>query len=353
VDARTGAGERDEQAAERLGKMSLRDVAQSGVDRLEREIFVRRRLSEFRSAMGIRAPFRSRRLSVRPEEVGTRMVYRLTTGQSDFVLKMHNAPEDRNPMAREHGVTMSLADHFESRTGLNVPLPVYLSDCRTCFAMQWFEGLTARNLFRTMPEAGERCDTFRRAGAWLRALHGFKGRGTGEFRPLWVFDTIRWLRPKDGEEYPRVADGDDITRFATALRERVKGLRGRKVVTAFSHGDFSANNLLIGETETCGIDFGFAGRRIAVDDIADFLMSDLMFRCDDANLGDHGLQKDSLAAFLDGYGPVEDAEVLEFLLPARIMLQWIRISGERVGTHPEIRFRFEEAQRRMEKIFAS
>lgn len=331
--------------------MSDRDFVRKGFQAARRRYLAGRMLAEFQTALGIRGLPGLKPISVRADAKGTRLVYLTATADGAFILKMHTAAPERNPIGREYDITRRVSAHFASIPGFSVPEPVFRSACGRCFAMPYFEGQTARRVLLDQSGADERRAVFRRAGRWLRVLHDVEPLASGDFRTGWIFSTLQRASAQPPADFPATTETEAIGHFTASLRGMAASVHGTKVRTAFSHGDFSANNLMLGGPETCGIDFGFAKRRNAVADISDFLVYDLMFEADGAELAENGIRTDHFSAFRDGYGEIEDADALCFLLRAKIVRKWLSLRRVRRRTHPDYGFRQKEARRRLELLF--
>ncbi len=305
-----------------------------------------RLLAEFRTAGGFQGRARLRLLSARQEPLGARLVYLAETREADFVLKLHTAREG-DPLGRDHAGLKRIAGVFGATGPFTVPVPLFRAASGRGFVMSRFDGVMASRFFLTGPDPATRCDAFRRAGRWLGMLHRSEPPEAGVFRPKWVLGEIARQCRENPRAYPALAEPGEVAALVAAVRRQLQPFRAAPVLSVSSHGDYSAHNLLLGTDRTCGIDFGYAGTRNAIADIADFLIFDLMFPHAPGRLGPGGVQADSHAAFAEGYGEIADAEVLNALLRARILLKWLSIRRKRGRSHPDFGFRPEEARTRL------
>lgn len=240
-----------------------------------------------------------------------RQVFRLDLQSGRIAIKFDRHAMDSDLLAAEFAKMKSLERIFPADGPLRIARPIFLDPRGAFIATEWVDAPTAREVIRNTTTPAERAEVFRRAGAWLGQSHTGEASGEATFR-------LNVLREKFANRMRRISAKRQTLVHASAL-ERIyreaeatlDALHGRKAKAVFAHGDFHGNNLLMSQTETIGIDFGRTNRKLAVPDIAEFLVDmDLLRSIDPSEMAASGVSAKAEAAFLAGYGHFIDTDSL-------------------------------------------
>lgn len=151
----------------------------------------------------------------------------------------------------------------------------------------------------------------RRAGRWLRAMQDVT-RATVDGRAV--------LRAQVEPALGRT----DSERIRTRLRELEKRIASRPVVVCGHHGDYWPGNLFLDEQRVQAIDFEGYREGLPLEDVAYFLVQLELL------LPRHRRHLPKLrAAFLDGYGGVDDEDALKLFTLTKTLHLIARNAGAR------------------------
>lgn len=236
----------------------------------------------------------------RPER---RQVFRIDTPEGAIALKFDRHAMDSDKLHKEFTKMDGLKDTFPADGTLRVARPLYIDPRGLFIATQWIDAPTSRDRYQAALTTDEREAVVHRAGVWLGRLHATECQGKATFR-------LNVLTRKFNRRMERITarpqglvDHATLEEIFARVDIALAFLHGRRAPAVVAHGDFHGGNLLMTETETFGIDCAWTNRRLAVQDIAQFLVDmELCPGADQRDTLESGVSKGNKAAFLAGYG---------------------------------------------------
>lgn len=235
---------------------------------------------------------------------------------SSFVVKTIARPIDDgafNKRLRNHRLAFN--------SGASVPRVFWVFEDSRTVVMEHVVGITAAKGL-----AREPLKTMRRVGTWAGDFHRRSGPREQAFQARFM-----------------IAHIDRLMDEARAGKRRIPGLRqfaarfdglaqfgdladGASVVSTANHGDLNPKNLMLGEKRVCGLDFAEFNTAPAPYDLARFLVAAQGVMNGRGWDTDCVIDRPALDAFLLGYSEVSwDDPVLQFLLRARLLIDWAAI----------------------------
>lgn len=277
---------------------------------------------------------------------GLREVWRLAFDGAGFVLKYDRSGASKLSFAEEFHLCERLYPYFERSDKQRMPRPCYVA-LNEAWAV-WED--VGNRLSETVIAADKNPravgQIYRRAGAWLRHLHGFEATKPTKLRPDWMLAEIDAACAAGP-----AASGADFGKFRRAFEADCAQWDGSRQPRGFSHGDFHAGNVILGDGVLYGIDVSQAGPKCALYDIVDFLKSDWMRASVDVGAGT--VSDEARDMFLKGYGASVDRAALAFCLRGRLLIDWLTITSAQAGRSAHVRAREARLSGRAKIAFAA
>lgn len=205
---------------------------------------------------------------------------------------------------------MSVPDPF-----FRVPVPYFLAEGDGVVAAEWVEGKPMTDFFLSRELTLERGrDLFRSAAAWIRRFFAL--------RPL----------PPAPIDMPSLLEGIEaiehspLSRFRSAsaalaeLRRHAEAAAGFPLERSWLHGDFKADNLLVGDASMVGIDLHARYENLVVHDLASFVNHWELMVCDPRAFRWRRHREELVREFLDAFDR-------GYLRERRLPYRWIALYG--------------------------
>ena len=287
-------------------------------------IVIRRMIREFTTAYGHAGEVAVEPIYQSNTFGADRQVLKVSVGQDLFALKFDFEAHKTGRLKDEYSRILKLSAHFEDRPGFGIPQPIYLSPKGNFFVLEYVGDRIASKIILKDDDPSTIGQVFRRAGMWLNKLHEFTPQTTTGFWPNWMLEAIDVARARDPH-----GEDDDITRMRDILGADAVRLQGRQGIKAFCHGDFHANNLILGRGVTYGFDVTEAGEKLSLYDIVDFLKIDALRKSVLDDVDKSGVSRQCKKMFLKRYRHPIDSELLDFCIRGRLLIDWASITKER------------------------
>ncbi len=251
----------------------------------------------------------------------TRLVLKLETQGAMYALKADTQAPITDRLRKEYNLLCQLAEYFDDKKTSQVVRPIYLSYAGDFMVTEYIKRPTAVDLIYNSPDNDQVAQVYRRAGAWLNDLHGFRPAKDYAFRPKWMTDSIRDL----SENLPANLGGTSQRMINTMLAEAAR-LKGTPDIQVFAHGDFHGLNLIMGQGKTIGLDFTEAREKLAVYDIVDFLKADIFRDSQPSDVDRSGILKRNKDMFFRLYRHPINMDILDFCIRGRLLKDWLFLS---------------------------
>ncbi|MDP5219640.1 phosphotransferase [Ruegeria sp. 2205SS24-7] len=272
----------------------------------------------------------------------TRLVLRVDAGGEAYALKIDTESPATGRLKAEFGVLQELSAYFQANESTEVLRPIYYAPGNTFFVTEFIDRPTAVDLIYNSPDDSKVAQVYRRAGSWLHDLHGFRDPSQMPFWPQWMMESIRESIKTAG---PAIAD--DTQAMMNIMRADAGRLRGKPVLRVFSHGDFHGLNLILGQGAMIGLDFTEVIEKPAVYDIVDFLKADVFRDERGQELDRSGILKVNKDMFFRRYRHPIDMDILDFCIRARLLKDWLEVSGE---SYQPTEFETQRTQRLLHRL---
>lgn len=253
-----------------------------------------------------------------------RQVYKVSVGGKLFAMKVDLFGAKSGRLTAEFAVLQNLHKHFENQDKQAIPAPVYLSKSGNFFVVEFIDSRTATVAIKTAKDIKAAGQIYRRAGAWLHALHLYGTATEAKIYPNWMFESLDVSIQKGPHAPP-----DKYLPMIDQLRAESDKLKDRRDTKVFCHGDFHSSNLIMGRGVTYGFDFTEVTEKLALYDIVDFLKVDIFRTGVLEDVDRSGVTRQCKSMFFKLYRHPIDLELLDFCLRGRLLKDWIFITSER------------------------
>ncbi|WP_170754434.1 phosphotransferase family protein [Ruegeria lacuscaerulensis] len=250
----------------------------------------------------------------------TRYLLRLRTGSGEYALKIDTTSPETGRLQKEYDLLTTLSAYFEDTQTLQVVRPVYISPSQTFFVTEYIDRPTAADLIHKSPDADQVAQIYRRAGEWLHHLHAYRPLQQYGFRPKWMLDNIQAAAAHVPQEIQR-----ESAAMLDVLTNEAWSLRGTLETQVFSHGDFHAQNLIVGRGHMIGLDFTEVRVKLAPYDIVDFLKSDVFRDAPPQEVDRSGILKTNKEMFFRRYAHPIHMGILDTCIRGRLILDWLAL----------------------------
>lgn len=307
---------------------------------------VNKMVREFTKATGLRGETQFVCIYRSANFKNERQVFKVSVGDRLFALKVDRVGAKTQRLTSEFAVLQDLHLHFAGHDKQTIPEPIYLSTSGEFFVVDFIDHHTATDAIKGTTNARSAGQAYRRAGAWLHALHCYKPLTTKKIYPDWMFNSM----DRSIDIGPH-APAEKYQRFIDIFHRDVDEIRERRDACAFCHGDFHAENLILGEGVNYGFDFTETTEKLAIYDIVDFLKVDI-FRADvDADVDRSGVARQAKDMFFKLYRHPVDRALLDVCLRGRLLIDWVFITSERHTKSEFQRNKYERLERRLDLAF--
>lgn len=282
-----------------------------------------------------------------PVDPKARQVWRLTLDGKPYALKLDFDAGPDGRLTKEHRELAAMAAHFDAYDKIDLITPVYLSPSGRFCVSDYVDFRTAGDRLASSDSAGTKRQVFRRAGLWLTAMHDYQPVRKKAFWGNWMPIELDEIVARDEMQ----ADPADVAAYRAILKKQIRLVNKVRDSHAWSHGDYHADNLMLGPGVTYGLDFTEARRKMAVYDIVDFLKCDVVCDTPRAELDGAGITKVHREMFLKGYKHPINPDILDVALRGRMLIDWAAVRRTQYARAQEDRTRFEQMKYRLDVAF--
>ena len=267
-------------------------------------------------------------------------------GNGDFALKFDPESGRSGRLEREANWLKTLGGHFAGYENLSVPELFYLSEDRSFIVTRFADGESANNLLLQKKDPS---DTYKFAARWLSALHKYSDGTQQKFMSDWIFDAIDNLTITQTPAARRRTYLPWISR----LYDEAEELNGRPQLKCISHGRFYPRNLLVSRSSATGMDLSTIEEKLGLYDVVDFMSNDPYRQISDADISKSGVSKQAVETFFEHYSPTFDPQVFAFMMRARLLIDFLKITPQDYSKHKNKRTQSALLERRLEIAFGN
>ena len=250
---------------------------------------------------------------------------------SAFVVKSTVLPKDTSLFQKR-----MKSHRFAFDKGAPVPRPFWVFDDHQTVVMEHCDGASAHTL-ALAPDA-DLGDIAVRAGRWLREFHAACGTKPRQFNPSFMLGHVERLMGEANSGARRIPSFRRYRRGAARLADFAVPADGAPVESALAHGDLNPKNILLGPRPV-GLDFAAFNTAPVVYDMARFLVG-LQTTVRRGWSSEYVIEPRILEGFCAGHGTIEpDDPVLQFLLRARVLIDWSALHDSPMSLTKYRRFR--------------
>lgn len=284
-------------------------------------------------------------------EDGPRKVVMLAGPDGTYAFKYNPDAAKSGEFTKEAQRLARMARYLQDTPDYCVIDVVWVDPMGEAIASRFDPSPTARDALSAAETETERRAVFERGGRWLGALHRATEKKTDRIDLDWIESHVAKLRHHKSTAVRPHAAPALLDRMTGVILEDAAALKGVEVPAVHGHGDFHGGNLLFAADRTIALDCTAGRRSNPLFDIADYLI-DLDLRCNPEadEIGDSGIDETHLEAFLKGYGPTVERDVLDRAIRISMFLKFCKITLLAFAGDPVVRRRFLAQQNRLTHV---
>ncbi len=284
-------------------------------------------------------------------EDGPRKVVLLAGAGSTYAFKYNPDAARSGEFAKEAQRLSRMARYLRDWPEFAVIDVAWVDPLGEAIASRFDPSPTARDRLAAAETEAARRSVFERGGRWLGALHRATAKKTDRIDLDWIEGHVAKLRHHKSTAVRPHAPPAILDRMTAVILDDAAALKGVEVPAVFGHGDFHGGHLLFAADRMIALDCTASRRSNPLFDIADYLI-DLDLRCNPEadEIGLSGIVETHLGAFLKGYGPTVEREVLDRAIRISMFLKFCKITLFAFAGDPVVRRRFLAQQNRLTHV---
>nr|WP_253913337.1 phosphotransferase [Pseudoruegeria sp. HB172150] len=278
-----------------------------------------------------------------------RIVLLMERGEFRVVLKRQIHPSEADVV--EKAITSQLAaqDVFPQSDDLRLARVLAFDRDTQASLTTWETGeILTEALSR--PDADHR-DLLRRTGRWASTFHRSLFRERRAFQPRYSLAYLDELATEVRSGARQVSRPNRFLKCVNRLHQLAPEFEGRETVSSMTHGDLHLRNIVIAPGSVSGIDFAGGNSAPVGHDLSRLLVDYATLFGADAPKGVI-LSADTNAGFFEGYDLVgPDDPSVGFLIPMRILTDWIALPARPQDRRPAQKRRMQGLKPLIDRVF--